>query len=137
MAGELERRPVAGGLHVGQRGGVPQAVGVGEQVDVVADDLLQLRAGLLQLGGPVLIPVLCDGWWSQVWAAIAIPAASRARTSSRESQFGRSRTTVMTKNVAGIPRRCRIGSALVYWPPEASSKDSITGLSGSAVPNSR
>ena len=43
LAGELKRRPVAGGLHVGQRGGVPQAVGVGEQVDVAPDDLLQLR----------------------------------------------------------------------------------------------
>jgi hypothetical protein len=27
----------------------------------------------------------------------------------------------MTKKVAGIPRRCRMGRALVYWPAEASS----------------
>ena len=87
--------------------------------------------------GQSLSPYFVTGWWSQVWEAIVIPAASRARTSSRESQFGRSRTTVMTKNVAGVARRCRIGSALVYWPAEASSKDKITGLSGSAVPNSR
>ena len=45
------------------------------------------------------------GWWSQVWLAMVMPAASSARTSSRESQFGRSRTTVMTKNVAGMPSR--------------------------------
>ena len=40
LAGELKRRTVAGGLHVRQRGDVPQAVGVGEQVDVAPDDLL-------------------------------------------------------------------------------------------------
>src|SRR4051794_6099776 len=60
LAGELERRVVARGLDVRQCGGVPEAVGVGEQVDVVSDDLLQLRAGLVQLGGPVLGPVLGD-----------------------------------------------------------------------------
>ena len=57
--------------------------------------------------------------------------------SSRESQFGRSSTTVMTKNVAGTPSRCRIGRAFVNCPPEASSKETSTALSASGVPSCR
>ena len=112
LLGQLERRAVAGRLHVRERGVVPHAVGVGEQVDVVADDRPSCSRGFSSCVAQSVAPYRVTGWWSQVWLAIVMPAASSARTSSRESQFGRSSTTVITKKVAGIPSRRRIGSAV-------------------------
>ena len=56
LVGELEGGPVAGLLDVRQRRGVPGAVGVGEQLQPVPDEVLELGLGPLELAaqsGPV------------------------------------------------------------------------------------
>ena len=115
----------------------PQAVEVGEQVDVVADDLLQLRTGLLQLDGPVPIPVLCDG--------VVVPGVGGDRhpggVEGPDLVAGEPVRPVEDdrhdeergRHIEALQDRQRVG----VLATEASSKDSITGLSGSAVPNSR
>ena len=60
--------------------------------------------------------------------------SSRAHLAAASASPGLSSTTVMTKNVATKWWRRSSGSARVYWPAEASSKVSRTGLRGSGLP---